>query len=176
MNRLVFCLLLCLVRSPFADAQDPGPERIQAVRKTYRAVPPGILGVKEPIKVLWSDVLFDGGTIFLKAEDAEGRIFHATLKSDVSYNKLDPENEADLVQNYQTQTIQFDFSKNVNSGAYYSIRGPEEAAIYGLLIRWSEKPNYEPVDEKLQKYQKHWTELFLKAMDHRFAGVSTEKE
>lgn len=146
-------------------------ERHEAVRKTYRAVPPGILGVKEPIIVLWSSVLFDGGTIFVKAKDAGGKIFHVTLGADETDHKIDSKNELAWVRNYQTHRIQFDFSENINRGPYYPIRGPEEAAIYGLLIRWSEKPKYAGVDEKLWNHQEHWTKLFVKTLDHRFANL-----
>lgn len=157
-----------------SDAEAIVPDRMQTVRKTFRAVPPGILGVKEPIIVLWSSVLFDGGTMFVKAKDAEGRIFHVTLGADETDHKIDSENELAWVRNYQTHCIQFDFSENINRGPYYPIRGPEEAALYGLLIRWSEKPKYAGVDEKLWNHQEHWTKLFVKTLNHRFASLPEE--
>lgn len=175
MKQVVLCLSCLVCLSPVAEAEDPTPERIETVRKTYRAVPPDILGVKEPIELQWADILFDGGTIFVKAKDAAGRVFHATLQYDVSYLKLQGKSVADWADNYQTHRIQFDFHRNVNHGPYYPIRGAEEAAIYGLLIRWSENPTYEPVGEKLQNYRQQWMDLFLSAMDYRFATLPDAK-
>ncbi len=77
---LIVCCLTFPGDDSRVDADSTLPaDRVQTVRKMYAHLPSQILDVAEPIKLEYGDMLFDGGTMFVIFEDANGKRFNATL-------------------------------------------------------------------------------------------------
>ena len=77
-------LIVCCLSFPGdvgrTDAESTLPaDRVKTVRKMYAHLPSQILDIAEPVTLEYGDFLFDGGTMFVIFEDANGKRFNATL-------------------------------------------------------------------------------------------------
>jgi hypothetical protein len=154
-------------------------ERTALVRATYENVPPDILGLVEPVEVDGGSAYWDGGTSYVRLTDARGTEFVACL--DGRMRVLDPDVDTD----FWTVSMEYIESRHLYLHAKYPsdstaveipIRGPEEAAFYGLLLRWAKsQPRTEEVaamktavecpKEDVTLYQVH---RLLETFDWRF--------
>lgn len=77
--RIALCCLVIASGAERVLADDP--DRIAIVRSMYSKLPANILGIREPIKIVWADILFDGdpGTLFIRIVDADNKLFEACL-------------------------------------------------------------------------------------------------
>jgi len=100
----------------------------------YREYSSDILGIIEPIEVEKCAVWEDGGTVFLKLKDATGASFMACLDGrdwggpfrDLYLGALHP----------------------ADDGAYsVGIAGPEEAALYAVLVRYFDANPVDPSNQ-----------------------------
>ncbi len=133
----------------------------------YAQVPATILDIAEPVTLGHSDFLFDGGpTMYVNFEDANGKRFSATL----SRPTKDP-----LPAKYRNSVCQIGQANKVASGKRLLLRGPEEAAFYGLLIRWSKTKVLTQSDEpSFAKGNLYWADRVLLALDFRFSQGRAE--
>jgi hypothetical protein len=155
------------------------PERTALVRATYENVPADVLGIVEPVRGMQSDAYEDGGTAFVRFTDARGTPFVACL--DGRERVEDPGDGKDFwtsnleaIENYH---LYLDAQYPTDATAVQVlVRGPEESALYGLLLRWAKnQPRTEEVaamktvigcpDEDLTLYRVH---RLLERFDWRF--------
>lgn len=164
-KRLLPTLLIVLVGASGPAVGDPKNDRIEMVRRTYRPVPTEILGLTQPLKLFHADMDFDSErTRFVIFEDAAGKRMHATL----SGKRTDEFPNAP--EHYGSKRLLIGYGGSIDSGRRVLIRGPEESAVYGLLIRWFENPVL--LNEKnnaLRPQILGSAEFFLRALDHRYA-------
>ena len=167
MHQVLLPIVLVLFDGRVDAEAAPSADRVQAVRKTYAQVPATILDVAEPITLGYSDMLFDGGpTMFVNFEDANGKGFCATL----SRPTKDP-----FPEKYRDSPLQIGQANKIASGKPLLLRGPEEAALYGLLIRWSKtKTLTRPDEPHFPKRNLYWADHVLVALDFRFGQVQAE--
>jgi RNA polymerase sigma factor (sigma-70 family) len=121
---------------------EPTAERVKAVRQMYSKLPCDILGFAEPAKRIVA-VQKDGRTLQVLLEDANDKKF-------VVHLLLPPQQDALLLQTGRLPP-----------------RGPEESAVYGLLLRLSAKPPEKTTDQMLQA-----VDTILGVLDKRFAGAT----
>src|SRR5262249_4722774 len=100
----------------------PTADRVKIVRQTYKNVSSEILGVVEPLKELHAAVAADGGPASVKVIDAKGNTFYFSIA-------WDHKKPISQIQSSLT------FSKENGPSLLLPLRGPEEAAVYGLLLR-----------------------------------------
>jgi hypothetical protein len=138
------------------------------IRAKYRNYPPDVLGFSEPIAELETSVFLDGGTETLRFTNANGDEFRACLDGRLFKN---------------TNHVYVEAEHPDDSGAKaVAIGGPEECALYGLLIRWHERdPRLHEVEELDGESARAWflrsenrdftaTYRLLRRFDHRFAN------
>ncbi len=153
---LVVAALSMLIISPGGRAEGPGADRIKAVRATYEKVPPTILGIKEPIRVTQCSegkvpVVF--AVILVDADDV-----HHYFTWWLDKGKY---------QNAEFDRIYWLYHKGIageRKGKFrLATRGPEEDALYGLLLRWA-------AAKEKAKESTPFDQLMLKKLDERFAA------
>lgn len=120
----------------------PTADRVKLVRQMYSKLPCDILDVSEPIKQIV--VTQKGISIMVLLEDAKARKFEINLLP-----KLGKTPDAILLPTGKLPP-----------------RGPEESAVYGLLLRLAAKP-----PEKTMPIQLQHLDAILAALDERFAGA-----
>jgi hypothetical protein len=163
---LVITGLSLLVVSPNGGAGDPASltaDRIKAVRETYEKVPPTILGTKEPIRVTQC------------ADQAEPLVSALVLvDANDTYHHFDWWRDKRKFQNAEYDRMYWFYYKGLSGerkGKFrLAVRGPEEHAMYGLLLRWAaakeEDKNISPFDKLMLKN----VNGLLKKLDERFAA------
>jgi hypothetical protein len=166
LSALVVAALSLFAVSPGGRAEDPGgpaADRIKAVRATYEKVPPTVLGIKEPIRVTQYSDQTEPVTSILVLVDA-----------DDTYHHFDWWRDRRKFQNAEYDRIYWLHYKGLRGerkGKFrLAVRGPEEAALYGLLLRWAaarEKEKDLPLFD--QGMVKNVNGL-LKKLDERFAA------
>jgi hypothetical protein len=128
-SSLLALLVAGLLSARDAGAQDtparPSAARIDSIRASYAAFPATILRVHEPIQVLWSDIYLDGGTQGLRFSDATSRIIKCCLDQRIHDPLDDP-----------SPHLMYFGVEYPDPAHGVLIRGPEESALYGLLIRY----------------------------------------
>jgi hypothetical protein len=108
----------------FLAARERALHSRSAIREKYRGCPALILGITEPINFNEVATLEDGGTISITLTDATGTKFQACI------DERDWGGPSDMYIGADYPT---------HDGATKVLRrGPEEAAFFGLLIRWCE--------------------------------------
>ena len=129
---------------PTSRRQDPAPRNsVRAVRQMYAKLPCDILGFAEPSK-RFVVAQKTGLGVELLLEDANGKELAIHL-----LGKLGKQGDSLLLATGQLPS-----------------RGPEEAAVYGLLLRVSAQP-----PEKTTRTQLELLEAVLMVLDERFAGA-----
>ena len=146
-----------------------------AIRQQYRDYPARVLGVKEPIKFNEVVTFEDGGTKSVTLTDATGTRFQACLDG----------------RNWDGPYVMYvGAAYPTDEGARKVLmQGPEEAAFFGLLIRWCETDPqrsavYEMTTEQFVEWahrdgkksdRKDWYIWnacgLLKLFERRFGGV-----
>jgi RNA polymerase sigma factor (sigma-70 family) len=132
------------------DGENPSSDRIKLVRQMYEKLPCGILGVTEPSKQVTAQGFLDGGTIQITVRDAKD-------------NKL----VLRLDRQLQTKTRDALFLTTKAGEVRLPARGPEESAVYGLLLRCTTKPPEGTPGDTLALLGD-----VLKVLDERFAGAA----
>ena len=137
-RQMLFVAILFLLPSwmadtrghPLGDDEDHikiSKDRIRTVRKMYSHLPSDILGLKEPVKLKDAGIVFDGGTLYITLEDTDGKVLNACIG----------------IKGSKERRYRYVYS-HVYLGAIHwskpsarkvAIRGPEESALYALLIR-----------------------------------------
>jgi hypothetical protein len=127
------CFVLFL--AAWVVAQEPAPndkqpERLQQIRRMYEKLPCEILKITEPVEVTEAHAYRDGGTIGLVLTDAS-KTQHEFCLDGRSF---------DEAQAREPKYVYLGATHATHKGARrVQIRGPEEAAIYGVLLRWAQK-------------------------------------
>jgi hypothetical protein len=121
----------------------PTADRVKLVRQMYAKLPCEIIGFAEPAKriVSWQN---DGRARMVTLEDANGKKLAIYLVP-----KLGDTTNVLLL-----------------TAGRLPPRGPEESAVYGLLLRLSTKPPDKTVKEGIE-----FVDAILAALDERFAGA-----
>ena len=147
-HRLVFTVtttLLLVIALHGADEpakpSTPTVDRVKLVRAMYKKLPGEILGLAEPSKKLTVSAAFDGGSIRIEVLDAKDKKLIIGLD-----RKLGTKTRDSLSISTKDGQVRLPH------------RGPEESAVYGLLLR-------------LQKADMDKVEAVLKVLDERFAGA-----
>jgi RNA polymerase sigma factor (sigma-70 family) len=127
---------------PAPDKSLPG-DRLKVVRQMYAQLPSDILGFVEPEKRIIA-AQKTGWSLMLLLEDANGKKLEIQLVS-----KLGANTNAILLPVGLLPPL-----------------GPEESAVYGLLLRLAAKP-----PEKTLAGQREVLDAILKVLDQRFVGA-----
>lgn len=165
-EQLLPALLIVLVGAPGPAVADSKSDRVEVVRRTYRPVPMEILGLTPPLRLFHADFDFDSErTRFIIFEDATGKRMHAALSGERT------DEFPNAPEHYGSKRLLIGYGGSINSGRRVLIRGPEESAVYGLLIRWFENPVLlnEKENNALRPQILGSAEFFLRALDHRYA-------
>jgi RNA polymerase sigma factor (sigma-70 family) len=123
----------------------PSPDRVKQVRQMYAKLPSDILGVAEPTKRILT--VNSRGTLGFNIilEDANGKKWTIHLL----HGPLAPKGSPLLL-----------------SSGRLPPRGPEESAVYGLLLRLAANPPEKTMPSLLQA-----VDAILAVLDERFAGA-----
>ena len=140
-------------------------DRRKVVRETYASVPPLVFQMKEPLLIFSSSrgiAPNSPESVSIHLNDADGRIHWFTW----NYDKRFPNREFDRIYWQHAESS----AKPMHGPFRLAPRGPEEAALYGLLIRmeqaWEKQANSELLDRERRK----WARPFLDGLDKRFAN------
>jgi hypothetical protein len=120
----VFLLAVAIGASAYLEARKRAAHSVSAIRQKYRDYPPDILGVSEPITFDDVSTYEDGGTKSITLTDATGKKFQACLDGRDWGGPYDMYIGAAYPTHEEAQKV--------------AKQGPEEAAFFGLLIRWCE--------------------------------------
>ncbi len=123
---------------------EPAADRVKCVRQMYAKLPSDILGIAEPIKRIVR-MQIEIHSLQVLIEDASGK--RETILLSRGFGK-----ETD--------------STHLLTMGRLPARGPEESAVYGILLRLFEKP-----PEKTTKMQLQVIGNILEELDLRFAGA-----
>ena len=141
----------------------PAADRVKAVRATYEKVPPTILGIKEPIRVTqYTDQAAPvmNGLILVDAGD--------------TYHHFDWWLDRRKFQNAEYDRIYWVYYKGISGerkGKFrLAVRGPEEDALYGLLLRWAAAKEQRKDLSLFDKDMLSKVNSLLKKLDGRFAA------
>ena len=147
---LIFTLAGSLMLAPTLSRADepsappqPSEGRVKAVRQMYAKLPCDILGFAEPSK-RFVVAQKTGLGVELLLEDANGKELTIHL-----LGKLGKQGDSLLLATGHLPT-----------------RGPEESAVYGLLLRVSAQP-----PEKTTRTQLELVDAVLAVLDERFTGA-----
>lgn len=138
----------------------PAADRVKVVRATYEKLPPTILGVKEPIKVTQcQDQKMVHGLMFTDANGTNHYFMWWLDKEETAGQKYD-----------SIVWVRYKGRLTLREKKFrLPIRGPEEDALYGLLLRWAAKEKKKKIDPFDKETLKDVNSL-LKKLDDRFAG------
>lgn len=160
---IVFLFVVSLTHAVAGDAKDPAPARVKIVRATYAQVPPKILGIKEPIRVTQFTHQKVPVVIGLTFTDAAGTNHQFSWWLDKK-----------KFVNAEYDRIYWLHYKGFNAlGAKkfrLPVRGPEETALYGLLLRWTAAKEKAKQIAPFDKLMLTHVNKLLKKLDERFAG------
>lgn len=165
-SALVLAALSLLVVSPGGSAGEPraaAADRIQAVRATYEKVAPTLLGIKEPIRVTQC------------TGQAERVVSVLVLvHANDTYHHFDWWLDKRKFQNAEYDRIYWLYYKGLSGerkGKFrLAVRGPEEATLYGLLLRWAAAKQIEKDISLFDKDMLKNVNGLLKKLDERFAA------
>jgi len=145
------------------EPKDPAADRVKVVRATYEKLPPTILGVKEPIRVVQCSHATVPVYIALMITDADGINYAFNWWLDQGKFQNEKYDRIDWVR--------YKGLSSVGEKRFrLPIRGPEEDAFYGLLLRWAAaKEKAKEVSLFDQTMLKEVNRL-LEELDDRIAG------
>lgn len=130
MKTFAFPLVAWFVFLPGVSAVDKGDSEEIRARFRKRSAEP--LGIVEPIKITRVAYFKDGGTVGIEVTDAKNRTHEFSLDGRFLPTKDEPNNVG---------------TRNLYLGAMHPTRkdarkvehgGPEEQALYGVLLRWAD--------------------------------------
>jgi hypothetical protein len=139
-------------------AQTLKQRRSTHVRIVAKSLSPDVLRVVEPIEVKEIAVFEDGGTIGLEARDANGEKFFACLEVTEVFGPLEHLYLGAIHPKHQG-------ARRVEYGS------PEEAALCGLLVRWSERVRAEQESNErptVDPWQLKGVEAMARVLEKRF--------
>ena len=166
-TRVMGSVLVALGLSPLvlcaADPADEKAERVKAVRATYEKMPPTVLNIKEPIRVEQCTLQKVPVTHNLMIVDADEVYHHFNWWLDTG-----------KFQNAEYDRIYWLYYKGIageRKGKFrLAVRGPEEDAMYGLMLRWvATKEKAKELTLFEQSMLKNVKDL-LEKLDERFAA------
>jgi hypothetical protein len=145
------------------EPKDPAAKRVEVVRAAYAKVPPTILNIKEPIRVEQCTLQQIPVSHNLMIVDA-----------DEVYHDFNWWLDKGKFQNAAFDRIYWLYHKGISGerqGKFrLAVRGPEEHALYGLLLRWVAAKGKEreltPFNQSMLKN----VNSLLEKLDERFAG------
>lgn len=158
--------------------------RTELVRKTFEGVSPGVLGIVEPIEIVKIESykgLLGGGSLTIK--DATGKEFcyrSGPAPYDCSSMPREVRGDPICVRDY-IRICAVDSSNCSFVPPGYDVRGPEEAALFGLLIRWEQENVPDSDIWHLSDVEIHKSPIsvrahhFLRGLDWRFGGYPAEE-
>jgi hypothetical protein len=162
---LAACLAAVRSAAPAESAPDAKPktaDRAEAVRDKYAKLAADVLKIAEPIEVTEVKYYKDGGSIGLILTDAK-KVRH-TLCMDGRKRGPFP------------IVLGVDYP-GLEGGRQVEFRGPEETALYAVLLRWARShPERDYLfgrrDEALDPKNRHLWQVstFLLRLDRRFTG------
>jgi hypothetical protein len=145
------------------EPEAPAEDRVKLVRATYEKVPPTILRLKEPIRVEQCAHQRVPVVIGLVFKDADETTHHFSWWLDRG-----------KFSNREFDKIDWSHYKGINSlGAKrfrLSVRSPEEAALYGLLLRWVAAKEKAKEATLFDKEMVKQVSKLLEKFDARFAS------
>jgi hypothetical protein len=145
-HRLLFTIACILLLVPTLATPDeparPTAERVKLVRQMYAKLPCDILELAEPARIVAAQS--DGRALTLLLADANDKKLTIHLLKG-------PGELADSL---------------LLAAGRLPARGPEESAVYGLLLRLSAKP-----PEKTPRMQLELIDAILAVLDQRIAGA-----
>jgi hypothetical protein len=141
-----------------------GDDRIKLVRETYEKVPATILGIKEPIQVTQcSEGRIPVANVVIVA-DANDMIHYFTWWRDKGKFQNAEEFDRFYWQHQKGPTGKL-------SGKFkLAVRGPEEDALYGLLLRWTAAKGKEKDPSPFDKLMLTEINKLLGPLDDRFSA------
>jgi hypothetical protein len=162
---LVGVSLVALGRGVRAEEpKDPAADRVKVVRATYEKLPPTILGIKEPIQVKQCQKQITPAAFQLIITDGDNVHWFSWWLEKERYARR----EYDRIE-WTRWKDGTPMPKDIKWHRL-AIRGPEEDALYGLLLRWAaSKENVKSLsahDEAVLKDVK----VILEKLDDRFAS------
>ena len=124
----------------------PSAERVKIVREMYQKLPCDILGFAEPAKKMaaWATT---NGSMTLVLQDTKDRKISISFHDGSVFYMANPTKISDL-------------------GDRLPLRGPEESAVYGLLLRVAANPPEKAAKEDVESVKEGLTLL-----DERYAGA-----
>jgi hypothetical protein len=142
---------------------DPEADRIKVVRAAYEKLPPTILGVEEPIRMTQCSHQTAPVVIILIFTDADGT--NHDFRWWLDKGKF---------SNAEYDRIDWGHYKGLSPlGAKkfrLPVRGPEEDALYGLLLRWAAAKEEEKEITLFDKDVLKNVNILLEKLDERVAG------
>jgi hypothetical protein len=145
------------------EPKDPTPDRVKGVRAAYAKFPPTILHIKEPIRVEQCTLQQVPVSHNLMIVDA-----------DEVYHYFDWWLDKGKFQNAEFDRIYWLYHKGMageRKGKFrLAVRGPEEDAMYGLLLRWAEAKEKEKDLSPFNASMLKNVNSLLEKLDERFAG------
>jgi hypothetical protein len=143
------------------DAKDGAAERTKVVRATYRETPATALGIKEPITVTQFTEQKLPKSVILVLADADGVTHDFRWWTDTG----------------KTQNREYDRlywlrgTGRAQQGPFrLAVRGPEEAALYGLLLRYTAARDKAKALGAFETLMLQGAKAFVDRLDERFGG------
>ena len=128
-------------------------------REAHRIVLPDILGLVEPIEVVKAEGHWDGLTTYLEIRDSQGKRFLFCVDR--------------IMDGTSDRGMYFNTKHPNHGGKRVKPGGSEEAAVYGLLIRWAESHcDLAPQNGQKVSGSEHCGSvgLILSVLDSRFSA------
>ena len=145
------------------EPRDPGTDRVKVVRETYEKLPPTILGVKEPIRVTQCSHATVPVYIALMFTDADKTNHTFTWWLDKGKFQNEIYDRIDWVRYKGLSSVG-------EKRFHLPVRGPEEDAFYGLMLRWAAAKGKEKEISPFDKEMLKNVNSLLEKLDERFAG------
>ncbi len=139
-SRFLIVAAACVAQVSTLDAEEKKTARFQSVgaaRDACRNTPADVLKVVEPIRVVDCIYWEDGGSCGVEFVDARKRIFRMCLDQ-----RLPPLHEVPhgtIVRCPPSHVFVGVMHPDEEDGRKVARLGPEELALYGLMLRWFEK-------------------------------------
>jgi hypothetical protein len=163
---VVLASVLLFTLGPGARADEPkeaAADRIKIVRATYEKLPPTILGIKEPIRVTQCSHATVPVYIALMFTDDDKTNHTFTWWLDKGKFQNEIYDRIDWVR--------YKGLSSIGEKRYHlAVRGPEEAAFYGLMLRWAAAKEKDKEITLFDKSMLKEVGTILEKLDERFAG------
>ena len=189
LGMLAICLLLPAATAAWVTAQEPAADsRVAMVHKMYAKLSPAVLGLRDPVEVIDGLVHADMGSTALRLADASGDTLWVCLDQTGGipgqYLTLQPCLDA-ISPGLKGALYRALLAKHLFVGARYfrdqganevTVCGPEESALYALLIRrtiehpWHQPPGLLQSQMKPADRIRYFEQYMLALLDKRYCG------